>query len=29
MKIAGFVLPLAVTLFTYILIANWIGSSRG
>ncbi|HMS76848.1 F0F1 ATP synthase subunit A [Gordonia sp. (in: high G+C Gram-positive bacteria)] len=25
MKIAGFVLPLAVTLFTYILIANWIG----
>ncbi len=23
MKIAGFVLPLAVTLFTYILIANW------
>ncbi|MGV9713430.1 F0F1 ATP synthase subunit A [Gordonia sp. NPDC003424] len=25
MKIAGFVLPLAVTLFTFILIANWIG----
>lgn len=25
MKIAGFVLPLAVTLFTYILIANWVG----
>ncbi|WAC54907.1 F0F1 ATP synthase subunit A [Gordonia sp. SL306] len=24
MKIAGFVLPLAVTLFTYILIANWL-----
>ncbi|MGV9857980.1 F0F1 ATP synthase subunit A [Gordonia sp. NPDC003425] len=23
MKVAGFVLPLAVTLFTYILIANW------
>lgn len=25
MKIAPFVLPLAVTLFTYILVANWIG----
>ena len=24
MKIAGFVLPLAVTLFTYILVANWL-----
>ncbi|MDL9937031.1 F0F1 ATP synthase subunit A [Gordonia sp. ABSL1-1] len=24
MRIAGFVLPLAVTLFTYILVANWL-----
>jgi len=24
MKVAGFVLPLAVTLFTYILVANWL-----
>lgn len=26
MRIAPFVLPLAVTLFTYILVANWIGT---